>query len=310
MTRHGKNSTAASVYTYHERRRDAKASGYGTLHARLGADSIKEFHCCSLTLQPCRNPVISPTGYIFDREAILENILAQKKAYAKKLKEYEKQVAEESAAAKIAEGQAETFTKRTQFSAIESTPSRTGAVATPRPEVGSLKRQGGVMSTEIAAKVKAHGEEGVMSNMKGDKSTSLPSFWIPELNPTAVATKLEKPSSKVLCPVSGKPIKLKELLEVKFTPMPGTETAAHRKFLCPVTRDELTNTTRCAYLKKSKSVVKYDVVEKLIKGDGIDPINGEPMSEDDIIELQRGGTGYSATNETKAKLIRPQLELQ
>lgn len=107
------------------------------------------------------------------------------------------------------------------------------------------------MSTEIAAKVKAHGEEGVMSNMKGDKSTSLPSFWIPELNPTAVATKLEKPSSKVLCPVSGKPIKLKELLEVKFTPMPGTETAAHRKFLCPVTRDELTNTTRCAYLKKS-----------------------------------------------------------
>lgn len=59
-----------------------------------------------------------------------------------------------------------------------------------------------------------------------------------------------------------------------------------------------------------KSVVKYDVVEKLIKGDGIDPINGEPMSEDDIIELQRGGTGYSATNETKAKLIRPQLELQ
>lgn len=91
-----------------------------------------------MTLQPCRNPVISPTGYIFDREAILENILAQKKAYAKKLKEYEKQVAEESAAAKIAEGQAETFTKRTQFSAIESTPSRTGAVATPRPEVGSL----------------------------------------------------------------------------------------------------------------------------------------------------------------------------
>uniref|UniRef100_A0A1I7V0J6 Nitric oxide synthase-interacting protein homolog n=1 Tax=Caenorhabditis tropicalis TaxID=1561998 RepID=A0A1I7V0J6_9PELO len=310
MTRHGKNSTAASVYTYHERRRDAKASGYGTLHARLGADSIKEFHCCSLTLQPCRNPIISPNGYIFDREAILENIVAQKKAYTKKLKEYEKQVAEEKASAKQSEGQAEAFTKKTQFSAIESTPSRTGAVARSSHEEGSLKRPGGVISSEIAAKVKAHGEEGVMSNMKGSKSTSLPSFWIPELNPTAAASKLEKPSSKVLCPVSGKPIKMKELLEVNFTPMPGTEGSAKPKFVCPITRDELTNTTKCAYLKKSKAVVKFDVVEKLIKGDGVDPINGEPMTEDDIIELQRGGTGYAATNEVKAKLIRPQLELQ
>ncbi|CAI2351579.1 unnamed protein product [Caenorhabditis sp. 36 PRJEB53466] len=309
MTRHGKNSTASSVYTYHERRRDAKASGYGTLHARLGADSIKEFHCCSLTLQPCRTPVVSPDGFIFDREAILENILAQKKAYAKKLKEYEKQVAEESAARQT-EGQAEVLTKRTKFSAIESTPSRTGASATPRVESGSLKRPGGVISSEIAAKVKAHGEEGDMSNMRGAKSTSLPSFWIPELNPTAAASKLEKPRSKTLCPVSGKPIKMKELMEVQFTPMPGTETAAKRRFVCPVTRDELTNTTRCAYLKKSKAVVKYDVVEKLIKGDGVDPINGEPISEGDIIELQRGGTGYAATNEVKAKLIRPQLELQ
>lgn len=60
----------------------------------------------------------------------------------------------------------------------------------------------------------------------------------------------------------------------------------------------------------SKAVVKFDVVDKLIKNDSVDPINGEPMTEDDVIELQRGGTGYAATNEVKAKLIRPQLELQ
>lgn len=54
MTRHGKNATASAVYSYSERRRDAKESGYGTLHQRLGADSVKEFDCCSITLQPCR----------------------------------------------------------------------------------------------------------------------------------------------------------------------------------------------------------------------------------------------------------------
>ncbi|CAI5448826.1 unnamed protein product [Caenorhabditis angaria] len=310
MTRHGKNCTAGSVYSYHERKRDAKASGYGTLHARLGADSIKEFHCCSLTLQPCRQPVITPNGFIYDREAILENILAQKKMFAKKLKEYEKQCAEEKAD-QDRETVTEAMSKKNKFSIIESTPSRTGAQAlSAQIAEKAQKRPGGVISSEIAAKVKAHGEEGHMSNMLGEKSTSLPSFWIPELNPTAAPTKLEKPSSKVLCPVSGKPLKLKDLMNVDFTPMPGTENLAQKKYICAVTRDELTNTTKCAYLKKSKAVVKFEVVSKLIKDDGVDPISGDPITEDDIIELQRGGTGYSATNEVKAKLIRPQLELQ
>ncbi len=58
MTRHARNSTAGSVYTYHEKKRDAKASGYGSLSERFSKDSIKGFDCCSLTLQPCRNPVV------------------------------------------------------------------------------------------------------------------------------------------------------------------------------------------------------------------------------------------------------------
>jgi len=58
MTRHARNSTAGSVYTYHEKKRDAAVSGYGSHSQRLSKDSIKEFDCCSLTLQPCRNPVV------------------------------------------------------------------------------------------------------------------------------------------------------------------------------------------------------------------------------------------------------------
>merc|ERR1711973_905437 len=78
MTRHGKNSTANPVYSYHERKKDTKVSGYGTKNERLGKDSIKEFDCCSLTLQPCREPVVTLDGYIYDKEAILECLLHQK----------------------------------------------------------------------------------------------------------------------------------------------------------------------------------------------------------------------------------------
>lgn len=38
-----------------------------------------------------RNPVITPSGFLFDREAVLEYILAQKKDIAKRTKEWEKQ---------------------------------------------------------------------------------------------------------------------------------------------------------------------------------------------------------------------------
>lgn len=51
MTRHARNATNSAVYTYHERQKDAKASGYGSEKLRLHKDAIKGFDCCSLTLQ-------------------------------------------------------------------------------------------------------------------------------------------------------------------------------------------------------------------------------------------------------------------
>ena len=59
MTRHARNCTAGAVYTYHEKQKDAKSSGYGTNSQRLSKDSVNDFDCCSLSLQPCRIPVIT-----------------------------------------------------------------------------------------------------------------------------------------------------------------------------------------------------------------------------------------------------------
>lgn len=91
MTRHGKNCTAGTVYTYHERKKDTQKSGYGSKAVRLGKDSVKNFDCCSLTLQPCREPVVTPDGFLYDREAILECLLHQKTEAARKMKAFEKQ---------------------------------------------------------------------------------------------------------------------------------------------------------------------------------------------------------------------------
>lgn len=109
--------------------------------------------------------------------------------------------------------------------------------------------------------------------------------------------------------------------------------------MCAITRDSLTNTTPCAVLRTSYAsycstnhmgfpcvaglythtavfyfsglVVTMDCVEKILRKDMIDPTNGKQLTEADIIQLQRGGTGFAATNEQlTGKLLRPMMELQ
>lgn len=79
MTRHARNCTAGAVYTYHEKKKDAAASGYGTNTQRVGKDSVKDFDCCCLTLQPCRYPVIT---YVSCGLCVTIELNAQRKAQA------------------------------------------------------------------------------------------------------------------------------------------------------------------------------------------------------------------------------------
>lgn len=57
------------------------------------------------------------------------------------------------------------------------------------------------------------------SNMTNGRSEQLPSFWIPNLTPSSSKDKLKKPSKDVLCPMSGKPLKINQLIDITFTPV-------------------------------------------------------------------------------------------
>jgi nitric oxide synthase-interacting protein len=56
--------------------------------------------------------------------------------------------------------------------------------------------------------------------------------------------------------MSGKVLKVKDLMPVTFTPITDgddkTKMVAKKvRYMCPITHDALTNTSRCAYLKTS-----------------------------------------------------------
>ncbi|CAD6208490.1 GSCOCG00010489001-RA-CDS [Cotesia congregata] len=286
MTRHARNCTAGAVYTYHEKKKDAAASGYGTNSNRIGKDSVKGFDCCCLTLQPCRNPVITPDGYLFDKEAILEYILSKKREYSRKLKEYEAQKRKE-------EDNVKEETVNEELKKFES----------------FLKCE-----KIIVASGSQNNSESSVSNMANGRDKMLPSFWIPSKTPEAKAAALKKPDKNIYCPVSGNVLKLNNLIPIKFTEVkdPDDKKALivkEARYMCPITHDILGNSVPCAVIKTTGDVVTMECVEKLIKKDWINPLDNSKISESDIIPLQRGGTGYAAVNDNlEGKHERPVLQ--
>uniref|UniRef100_A0A0K0F4K9 Nitric oxide synthase-interacting protein homolog n=1 Tax=Strongyloides venezuelensis TaxID=75913 RepID=A0A0K0F4K9_STRVS len=316
MTRHGKNSTASSVYTYAERQRDKKESKYGLIKARLGADSVNSFDCCALTLQPCKNPVISPDGYIFDKEAIALYFEQQIKENKRKMKEWEKYIKDleqsknENETNKELERKIELFEKchSKGVGDVEEGPS-TSSTSKKRKHISVDS------DDEAEAEFRKKKEKIDKKDNEGEKDKKHPSFWIPELAPSAEKTIIEKPTTKVMCPVTNKPLKFKCLLDVIFTEIPEDQKGKEQhiagkkiRYMCPITHDLLTNTTKCVYLKTSKNVITKECYDKVIKKDMIDPINNKKLKEGDVIELKLGGTGFAATNNLEAQIMTPAMQ--
>ncbi|KAM6905180.1 nitric oxide synthase-interacting protein [Xenentodon cancila] len=304
MTRHGKNCTAGAVYTYHEKKKDTAASGYGTQSIRLGKDAIKDFDCCCLSLQPCKDPVVTPDGYLYEKQAILEYILHQKTEIAKKMKAYEKQKQAQKSSSQL-ESKSEERQKVERFKSSESS-----IVSKPINPFTS----GQIKDAEPGRSQSTSGEPSTAGSA-ATFGQNLPSFWIPTLTPEAKPTLLKKPSKTVLCPMSGRPIKMNELISVRFTPLDASlERVAllnrQERYVCVVTRDVLGNSVPCAVLRPSGCVVTQECVEKLIKKDMMDPVTGDKLTDRDIILLQRGGTGFAGSGvDLRAKEARPVMQV-
>ncbi|XP_066250050.1 nitric oxide synthase-interacting protein homolog [Euwallacea similis] len=289
MTRHARNCTAGAVYTYHEKKKDAKASGYGSTSQRLGKDSVTNFDCCSLSLQPCNNPVITKDGYLFDKEVILEYIISKKNEYSRKMKEYEKLKNRELE--EVAIKQAMDAEKKIQ---------------------SFLKSEANIVSKPLDG-FKTEPSTSSISNMANGHDKVLPSFWVPGQSVQAAKPNLEKPDPTIYCPISRKPLKVKDLIDVKFTPVNEDDRKSihtrENRYMCAVTRDSLSNSVPCAVLRPTGDVVTLECVEKLIKKDMIHPLTNKKLKDKDIIVMQRGGTGYALTNEKlQAKYERPALQ--
>jgi nitric oxide synthase-interacting protein len=274
--KHSKNAgtMGSEVLTYHER----KALGFGTARERLGKDSLGNYYDCRLTLSPAVDPVACPSGFIFSREAIIENLLAQKKENKRKLALWEQSQAtqERKAAERDAvekEASLLAFDRRNHAGASDALATQLRDAVTEEAE---------------ALMADKHATTSVQ-NIKDNEArkVGMKSFWVPSQGKES-AEVVEKPDGNTKCPASGKKIKLKDLIPVKFTPVPGGEPG---EYMDPVTRDPLTNASKLILLKPTGDVVLEATWKKCIKPDG--NWQGVAVSADDVFELKGGGTGFA-----------------
>jgi nitric oxide synthase-interacting protein len=282
-------SMHAQGLRYHERR----ALGYGTTKERLGKDSMGNYSDCSLTLQFAVDPVVTPDGYIFSREAIIENLLAQKKAYKRKLAAYEAALAEERKQAAGREAMEEgaklvAFDAENHGGFSSETASKVQAAIISEAERSLAP---GSIRSQLLIKENQGRADGLKT-----------SFWTPSVGPDAIKDN-EKPDPETRCPASGKALKLKDLVAVRFTPAnddPDAATASHSAVhIDPLTKDNLTNASKLVVFKATGDVLLQETYVKLVKPEGL--YNGTRIKESEVIELQTGGTGFAARGGDKVQ---------
>lgn len=290
MSRHSKHSNDRMFFTAKER---ADAGYSKTRKEVMGTDCFLPFGFCGLSLKAPKDPVATPEGNIFEREAILECLLQQKleiQAQQKKFEEQERKKEQRLQALDKEEElrELEEFTKAEQGllsqdfrhkRALEQADSKQDGVVEKKLRKGELLK---VDKSELRAK----------------------SFWTKECTPTATPTEIKKVDATTRCPITGKKLKVKDLISVKMDVADQKlldQGGGKGVFCCAVSKNPIVF-QQALLLKPSGVVILESVWKDIVSKEMKCPVTGKKIKGDqDILKLTTGGSGFSAHNDVEAK---------
>ncbi|KAH9973995.1 hypothetical protein BGW80DRAFT_1304702 [Lactifluus volemus] len=313
MTKHSKNNTASSIFSYAER----KKLEYGTKGQRLGNESMRRFDACALCLQRARDPVACQEGHLFCKECAYTDLLAQKKDI-KRQKERLEALKKEAEQEKVRAKEAARERVLAEFEKGQLGLAAVAAVTTTGTEVqGRGTKRKFAFDSTAAEKVAQEAEEAALRQIEREQAAALrsklPDFWLPSLTPTYTSS--GPPSSladvKLQTTCRGgnppHPIVLKNLIPVNFSSQPGSsrtlsqptdDSASKSKgegndVMCPSCQKGLSNSVRIYVMKPCSHVTCKTCTDTLVRPANQCVVCDKPLAEGDILELKREGTGYA-----------------
>lgn len=290
MSRHSKHSNDRMFFTAKER---ADAGYSKTRKEVMGTDCFLPFGFCGLSLKAPKDPVVTPDGNIFDREAILECLLQQKLEIQAQQKKFDEQERKKEQRLKALDQedelrQLEEFTRAEQGllsqdlrhkRALEQVESKQDGVPEKKLRKGELLK---VDKSELRAK----------------------SFWTKEFTPTAAPTEIKKVDTTTRCPVTGKKLKVKDLISVKMDVADQKlldQGGGKGVFCCAVSKNPIVF-QQAVLLKPSGVVILESVWKDIVSKEMKCPVTGKKLKgEEDLLKLTTGGSGFSAHNDVEAK---------
>ncbi|KAH7910396.1 hypothetical protein BJ138DRAFT_1136063 [Hygrophoropsis aurantiaca] len=315
MTKHSKNNTASSVFSYAEKQK----TEYGTKKQRLGNESMRNFDACALCLQRAREPLACDTGHLFCKECVYTDLLTQKKdikrqkdrlELLKREAEEERELAKEAARERVLRD----FEKG-QLGLSANIPATNFSEG---KEIQSTKRKLD-FGTSAVESLTREAEEAALRQIEREQAEALrhklPDFWLPSLTPTYASngppTSLKDVKVQTTCR-GGNPrhhITLKSLIPVKFsfssassasrsadsTPAEGDKSKSQQgeNPICPSCKTDLSNNRIIYVMKPCAHVVCKVCTDSLVRPAKQCIVCDHTVSDKEVIELKREGTGFA-----------------
>jgi len=179
MARKSKQAGGHNPLTHYERTKKFKSSQYGTTTARLSTDSQLNFGDCALSVTPAQDPVATPSGHVYSREAIVEYLLSKTNDIKKAKQNY----------------QAFLEKQRTKQEK-ESTEAHSQAI--------------------VAFEEKQKATEVKKRDRDTSNPLASTSYWLSEFQPEWKEQVPEPPPDRPSSPFSGEPLRLKDLQPLSF----------------------------------------------------------------------------------------------
>eukprot|EP00397_Hematodinium_sp_SG-2012_P047217 GEMP01053607.1.p1 GENE.GEMP01053607.1~~GEMP01053607.1.p1 ORF type:complete len:332 (+),score=59.82 GEMP01053607.1:100-996(+) len=275
MPRHSKNATDRPFATRYEL---SQSFFNFTQEERIGAESHLPFGYCSLSMKAPSEPVVTPDGYIFDRNFIVEYMAVTKNALLEKKEEYESDQRRKAAVEKLDEAKQQ-LQDLQDFDNVEHSVVHSTECIKGRTTFENLDK------TDCRKK----------------------NFWMASEAPTSAPTAKENVIDlTVRCPMSNKRLRMRDLYPVEFSLLheQAQKTGGERgMYCCEVTKQPIT-VQQAYYLKPSRKVVLESVLKRIVHPTMTCPTTNKKLKDSDIIKLQKAGTSFCSNNGVLVKGFR------
>eukprot|EP00746_Dinoflagellata_sp_MGD_P159509 gnl/MRDRNA2_/MRDRNA2_86718_c0_seq1.p1 gnl/MRDRNA2_/MRDRNA2_86718_c0~~gnl/MRDRNA2_/MRDRNA2_86718_c0_seq1.p1 ORF type:complete len:317 (+),score=3.81 gnl/MRDRNA2_/MRDRNA2_86718_c0_seq1:66-1016(+) len=275
-SRHSKNAgtMGSEAITYAENR----ACGYGTMVERLGKESFGNYYDCRLSLHPAQEPVCTPHGIIYSKEAILRCLVQQRKKIKRKMKVWLDLCNDAKC-------------KRHEWLAIETESfstkfKKSTCIVEDQKKILRIKRP----ILDSKNEMQSLNQDACIY----DGLTSSNQRNLEHAGPNKTA-KVLKPESYTKCPIMGTKLELKDLTALKFSTVSfASEKGLVSYFVDPITKDFFTNRSTLVCIRPTGDVVLLQTYKMVIESEKnyCDP----KLKKKDIIELRKGGTGFAQSH--------------